>query len=440
MVTIVEVDESSAAAEAGIVVGEKILRVNGEVVKDFLDFHFAVAEEILEIETLASGDSGPRVYRIRREAGRALGLRVDEGPVRRCTNKCIFCFVDQLPSGLRRPLYVKDGDYRYSFLHGNYITGSNLSERHIARITRMRLSPLYISVHATDPVMRARLLGRCGELDVMPLVDRLVDQGIELHFQVVLCPGINDGPVLDKTIKQLEALGPGALSLVVVPVGLTAHREELARLKPVTREDAARALQLIHRRQNRFRRKRGSRFVFAADEFYLRAGWRIPPHAAYEDFPQLENGVGLIRREIDAAKRAVENRDIRQLEPGRYYKVVTGTLFQPVLSELLSEFTGVVPGRFEVVAVKNRLLGESITVAGLLAGGDILEALKKTPPADVYLIPAASLNSDSFFLDDMPLAELKQALSPGEVIVASDLHQALSEMAALSKAADEDIY
>jgi putative radical SAM enzyme (TIGR03279 family) len=439
MVTIVEVDESSAAAEAGIVVGEKILRVNGEVVKDFLDFHFAVAEEIIEIETLASGDSGPRVYRIRREPGRALGLRVDEGPVRRCTNKCIFCFVDQLPRDLRRSLYVKDGDYRYSFLHGNYITGSNLSERHIARITRMGLSPLYISVHATDPVVRARLLGRCGELDVMPLVGRLVDQGIELHFQVVLCPGINDGPVLDKTINQLEALGPGALSLAVVPVGLTAHREELTRLKPVTREDAARALRLINHRQSQFRRKRGSRFVFAADEFYLKAGWRIPPHAAYEGFPQLENGVGLIRREINAVRRAVENRDIRQLEPGRYYKVVTGTLFQPVLRELLSEFTVVVPGRFEVVAVKNRLLGESITVAGLLAGGDILETMKNTPPADVYLIPAAALNADSLFLDDMPLAELKQALLPGEVVVASDLHQALTELAALSEATDKDI-
>ncbi len=431
MVTVVEVDKCSAAEAAGIVVGDRILRVNGEVVEDFLDFHFAAAEEVLEIQTSAGGAGGRKVCRITREPGRTLGLRVGQGGIHRCNNKCVFCFVDQLPRGLRRTLYVKDGDYRYSFLQGNYITGSNLSERHIQRIVRMGLSPLYISVHAADPDVRARLLRGCGEVDVMPLVSRLVGRGIELHFQVVLCPGINDGAVLYKTITRLEALGPGALSLAVVPVGLTAHREGLPRLKPVTREDADNALRLIHRRQKQFLRQRSSRFVFAADELYLKAGCRIPPREAYESFPQLENGVGLIRREIEAFKRAVESGDFGRMDPGRCYRVVTGTLFEPILSGLLSGLDGVVPGRYEVTAVKNRLFGESVTVAGLLAGGDILEALSHSPPADCYLIPAAALNADSLFVDDLPLAELQRALSPGAVIVARDLHRALTELAAL---------
>jgi len=431
MVKVVEVDESSAAAAAGIVAGDKILRIDGEVVEDFLDFHFAAAEEVLEVETSSSGATGRRICRIKREPGKALGIKVDQGAVRRCNNKCAFCFVDQLPRGLRRSLYIKDGDYRYSFLQGNYITGTNLGERHIARIVRMGLSPLYISVHATEPEVRARLLRGGDKMDIMPLVRRLVAGGIELHFQVVLCPGINDGPVLDKTIAQLEELGPGALSLAVVPVGLTAHRKGLPRVEAVSRQDAGSALQLIHRRQKLYRRRRGSRFVFAADELYLKAGRKLPSQAAYEGFPQLENGVGLVRREIGSVKRAVKSGRIRTMKSGRGYRLVTGTLFGPVLSELAPGLERIVPGRFEITAVKNRLLGESITVAGLLAGKDILEALRQAPPAGAYLIPAAALNADGLFLDNLPLAVLKQALSPGAVIAASSLRRALRELAAL---------
>ncbi|MBN2288360.1 MAG: DUF512 domain-containing protein [Candidatus Glassbacteria bacterium] len=428
MVTVVEMEKSSPAGAAGLVVGDRITRVNGEAVEDFLDFHFAVAEEVLEIETSAAGKGGRRVCRVTREPGRPLGIRVEEGAVRCCSNKCIFCFVDQLPRGLRRSLYVKDGDYRYSFLQGNYITGTNLSERHIARIVRMGLSPLYFSVHSTDPEVRARLLGGCARAEVMPLLERLVGQGVELHFQVVLCPGINDGPVLEKTITGLEALGPGARSLAVVPVGLTRHRRGLYRLDPVSAEGAVKTLRLIHRCQRHFRSRRGSRFVFAADELYLLAGRKIPSHRAYEGFPQLENGVGLVRREMESVKRAARSRGLERAGLDGCYRVVTGTLFAPVLAGLVSRYDGLVPGRLETVAVKNRLLGESVTVAGLLAGGDILEALKQGPTADAYLLPAAALNPDGVFLDDMPLEHLRSALEPAPVIVAPGLFRALKEL------------
>jgi putative radical SAM enzyme (TIGR03279 family) len=368
-----------------------------------------------------------------REPGRTLGIKVCEGAVHRCNNKCVFCFVDQLPRGLRKPLYVKDGDYRYSFLQGNFITGSNLSRRHLERIVRMGLSPLYFSVHATEPEVRSYLLGDCGERDVIPLVKRLAAQGIEFHFQVVLCPGINDGRVLDKTITDLEALGSRALSMAVVPVGLTAHREQLPRLAPVTSEDAVKVLQVIQRRQLQFRSSRDSRFVYAADEFYLLAGGKIPSQAAYEGYPQLENGVGLVRREIEAFKRAAARKRFDGIAAGSRCLVVTGKLFESILSGLLSGLKGSISGVFEIVPVQNKLLGESITVAGLLAGGDILEAVGQHPPADAYLIPGAALNEDNLFIDNLSLSDLRQALSPGRVIVASGFSQAVAELVALAK-------
>ncbi|MEA2064184.1 MAG: DUF512 domain-containing protein [Gemmatimonadota bacterium] len=434
MVTVVEIVECSDAEVAGIVPGDRILRVNGEVVEDFLDFHFALSEEVLEVE-IQAGDSGARRLRsITRTYGRELGLRVEEGPIRRCACACVFCFIDQLPPGLRQSLYVKDEDYRYSFLSGNYITGLSLKERHLERIVSLGLSPLYISVHAADPEVRARLLGLQDPAgaDVMPLLRRLAGRGISFHLQAVLCPGINDGPVLDRTILELESLGPGALSLAVVPVGLTRHRNGLERIEPVSERLAAETLRLIHRRQRQFRKSgRSGRFVFAADEFYLRAGRRIPSQEAYEGFPQLENGVGLVRSQVDSLKRALRNRKPWPLGRERCYRVVTGTSFGPVVEGLLAGLGDLVPARLEIVAVKNRLLGQTVTVAGLLAGGDILRELKALPPADGYLVPGVALNAQGRFLDDMTLDGFREALAPAAVVVFSELARALDELAAL---------
>ena len=313
MVEVIDSAPGSAAYISGIRAGDMILRINGEEIEDFLDFHFNSADEILDIELKNSGSDKNRYLTIEREAYVSLGLSVSEGTLKRCANKCVFCFVDQLPKRLRKSLYVKDEDYRYSFLLGNYITGTSLKERHVKRIIGMGLSPLYISVHATDPDIRAGLLG-CqpgDKSDIMPLLDCLTASGISVHLQAVVCPGINDGSVLERTARDLESLGENALSFAVVPVGLTSHRNGLAVLKPFDRKAARDTLKLVKRLQREFLQSRGSRFIYAADELYLKAGTTIPSAANYESYPQIENGVGMVRSELDSIKRVLRRRKMK---------------------------------------------------------------------------------------------------------------------------------
>ena len=439
MLKIINVEGASAAHRVGLRAGDRIAAINGQTVEDYIDFHFHAADSFLEIVVAPAGSNDLRTFTLEREPGQSLGLQVEQQKIKTCRNRCVFCFVDQLPRGLRRSLYVKDEDYRYSFSDGNFITGTSLSERDISRIIRMRLSPLYVSVHATRPEIRRRILG-CGfEGDeIMPLLERLVAGGVKLHGQVVLCPGINDGPVLEQTIDDFEGLGPGAISLAVVPVGLTGHRQRLARIQPVTAEVAGRTLKLIHKRQREYRTHRGGRFVFAADEFYLLASRRIPSHKAYEGYPQIENGVGLVRSSIESLSRYLKRGGPLPSTPGARYRIVTGALYRKVLeASLLPRLRDLLPGRFEITVVPNFLLGESITVAGLLAGRDILRALKNAGPADFYLLPASALNDDGYFLDDLHLDRISEALKPGKVVLARDLAEALNRIAEM-EAGSED--
>jgi putative radical SAM enzyme (TIGR03279 family) len=400
--------------EAGIRPGSKLLEVNGRPVCDTLDYDFFTAPEdlILLFET----ESGERMeLEIEAEDLPELGLDFESDKVRTCRNNCIFCFIHQLPKGLRKSLYVKDEDYRLSFRHGNYITLTNLTAGDLRRITEQRLSPLYISVHSTDETVRRKLLGREDIPPVMPIIHDLVDGGIELHAQVVLCPGINDGDVLLNTIDDLANFHPRLSSVAVVPVGLSRFRRNLPEIQPVTREIASTVLDTLVRHGERIGIEIFTRFVYPADEFFILAGRDIPHAFFYEDFPQVENGVGMVRQLLNS-DRAYFTRFSSPL----HLTIATGYLIGEILGDVLSEKWAKVESlSFEVIKVPNNLLGESITVSGLLCGSDIVRALESSSRiGDCVVVPPNCLNDDGLFLDDMTLTDVSTAIK-SPVVAAS---------------------
>jgi len=321
-VTVLRVKPRSLAAEAGLAAGDRLVAINGTPLRDAIDFQVLSGEEDLRIHFLRAGIASDAT--IHRRWGKDLGLELappTPGEIQTCANKCVFCFIHQLPRGMRRSLYVKDDDFRLSFLHGNYITLTDLSEEEMERIVEQHLSPLYISVHATDPELRHALLGRPRiKGDLMDRMRRLAEAKIGMHAQIVLCPGLNDGRHLDRSVRELAELHPGVATVAVVPVGLTRHRERLPALRPVTSDDARALLASIHAWQAEYRERLGSCFVFGADELYILAGGDFPPAAAYEGFPVLEDGIGLARRFLDEWREATQryqalviDRHIREL-------------------------------------------------------------------------------------------------------------------------------
>ena len=413
---IVAVEKGSPAARAGIAAGERLLAVDGRPVRDLLDYLALSARARPEVTV--SGPSGARTVVLAKEEDEPAGISFAEAVfdgIRRCSNRCVFCFVDQLPKGLRPSLYVKDEDYRLSFLQGNYVTLSGLDEADRARIVGERLSPLYVSVHATDPEVRGRLLGLPRPVPILPLLEELIRAGIRFQAQAVICPGWNDGAILDRTITDLGGLWPGVSSLAVVPVGLTAHRRGLVPLRPFDRAGSAALLQRIEAWQKRFLGEMGSRFVFAADEFYVLAGRDVPPAAYYEDYPQLENGVGLIRSFVDdfhAAWRYWRKR----MRPGRL-RVVTGTAAAGMWRYLASLLAGA-GVELEVRPVANRFLGASVTVAGLLAARDILAALAGAERIPTFVPRVTVQRGGDLFLDGMTVAEFEE--STGAEVIETD--------------------
>jgi putative radical SAM enzyme (TIGR03279 family) len=412
-VRVLAVEPEGQAAQAGLRPGDRLLRVNGQPLRDLVDFHVQAGEEQLAIDLERSGR--PCSVVLERRWGRDLGLECEPpapAEISTCANKCVFCFIHQLPKGLRKSLYVKDDDYRLSFLHGNYITLTDLPESEIQRIVDLRLSPLYVSVHATDPVLRHFLLGSPKTIkgDLMERLGRLAAAGVRLHTQIVLCPGLNDGPHLERTVRELAALHPGVATVAVVPVGLTRHRDGLYPLRSITPAEARAVLDAIHAWQDGFVACHGTRLVFAADELYLQAGQAIPPAEAYEGFPVVEDGVGLVRRFEDDLRRISARPRRPRWRGSRAATVVTGELFGPILDRLLGELR--VPGlRTEVVAVPNEFFGRAITVAGLLTGQDVASALTSRPLGDVVLIPRVTLTeTKGVFLDDVAPADLERHL------------------------------
>jgi putative radical SAM enzyme (TIGR03279 family) len=366
---ITRVAPGSDAERADIRIGDELLAVGGRTLEDAIDLTFALAwmderEAVFELSRAGTSFSvtlpavGPG----------ELGFEVREAPTRTCGNSCVFCFVDQLPCGLRSSLYVKDEDYRLSFSYGNYITLTNLSRGDYERIASQRLSPLYVSVHATDDAVRRKML---GNEDAPPILESLRELGrarIAVHAQAVLCPGINDGAVLEQTLSDLFALGDMIQSVAVVPVGLTAHRQRLAHIEAVSPTAAGGALATIEHWQKRFLAEGRDRTVYAADELYLRAGRLLPSYESYGDFPQLENGVGLLRSfefELNESAGLLGDR----LDPPLTVTVVTARLAEAFLASAISSAVAGVHGlTCNVVASDNSLLGPTITVAGLLSG------------------------------------------------------------------------
>jgi putative radical SAM enzyme (TIGR03279 family) len=415
MLEIIGVEPGSIADELELEAGDCILTINGQVISDLLDFqvHASAEELLLEVR---KQDGELWDLEVEKDVDADLGLHFEHPEPTQCGNNCIFCFVHQLPKGMRRTLYVKDEDYRFSYLYGSYVTLTNVTEVDIERIIRQRLSPLYVSVHATDEQLRSRMLGRQGP-PILELLKRLVGAGIEIHTQVVLCPGINDGPELARTIEDLVVLYPWVLSLAVVPVGLTGYRQRLPDLRPPTATEARAILTSIHDYQERFLRNCGSRFVFAADELYLKAGLDFPPLAAYEDLAQVENGVGLIPQFRAEAAEVLSEASSLQLSAVATF---TGESAREELSRFVAELATKTGTMIHLYPVRNDFFGGHVSVTGLLTGRDVLRELKGRDIGQALLVPDVVLREgDEVFLDDVSLADLERELGVKVLKVAS---------------------
>ncbi len=415
----------SAAARAGLSAGQRLLSVNGHPVADIIDYLFYKGDEKLEMEVASA--QGNKAVLLDSAPPEDPGIELAHFPVRRCRNKCLFCFVEQLPKGLRRPLYVKDEDYRLSFLYGSYITMTNLSEKDRERIAAQRLSPLYISVHSTQARTRKKLLGTEAAEGVMDDLKFLKKNRIRMHTQIVLCPGINDGEDLKKTIRDLCSLYPWVASIAVVPVGLTGHRRQ--KMRPVLKEDALDALKTVGSFQRRFLKKHGDAVVYGADELYIKADAEFPPLSAYGELPQMENGVGLVPSFLSEARRIKP----KNVNAGLKYLTFTGTSFYPILKKNLIDKLNRHGVSITAVPVENRLFGESVTVAGLLSGRDVLKTLSGHASShDILLVPDCVIREGGdLFLDDVKISDIENALGIRTAVFKSDARGLMEALAAI---------
>jgi putative radical SAM enzyme (TIGR03279 family) len=404
MLRVASVAPDSICGELGLKPGDELLSVGGRELVDFLDWEFLAADEtfLLRARTAAGEEIE---YEVERPEGMPLGVVLEPPKIRRCNNRCDFCFVDGNPTGARKVLWIRDDDYRLSFRHGNFATLSNLKDRDVRRILEYRLSPLYVSVHATDPAVRRRVLRNPKAPEILPQLEMFAAGGIQFHTQVVVVPGVNDGNVLERTLSDLYAFGGPVLSVSVVPVALTTFsKHDLVRAP--TAEEARRALVSVRKWAARARGERGSGWVYGSDELYMRAGEPFPPAPAYDDFEQVENGVGAVRYlESLVASQAHTLPDLA----GRRVLVLTGTAMGPLMPTVLKALEQATRGRFECAAVENTYFGPSVTTAGLLPGSDLGAALASRQGYDLALLPAEAVNEDGIFVDDVPLASLVAA-------------------------------
>lgn len=405
MIKVAAVHPGSIAEEIGLRPGTELLSVNGRELEDFLDWEFLTAEEEFNLH-LRHPDGEEIEYEIERPLTEPLGVSVEPPRIRRCANRCDFCFVDGLPEGLREVLYIRDDDYRLSFQYGNFATLTNLKPRDVARIIEYRLSPLYVSVHATDPVTRRWLLRNPAAPDILEQLRHFAAHGIRYHTQIVLSPGVNDGPVLERTLSDLFALGAPVLSVSVVPVGLTEFSKHSLVREPTEPECRAAARQ-VEAWQGRAMAERGVHWVYGADELYLRAGLELPPESSYEDFDQVENGVGSVRF---LQRRIRQDAELFAEWKGRRIGVVTGTSMGGLMPQVLEALSSASGAQFELIIVANGLFGPRVTTAGLLPGQSIAEALRQHAGLDFALLPAEAVNDDLLFIDGMSAEELAAEL------------------------------
>jgi putative radical SAM enzyme (TIGR03279 family) len=427
VITIAEIERGSIAEELELRIGTRVVRINGEKVRDGIDFTFLLADAELELETV--DPEGNRViYELERDPGEPMGIVPAPDTVRECANACVFCFIDGNPKDVRSSLWIRDDDFRLSFTYGSYVTLTNLGPRGLKRLVDQRLSPLYVSVHATEPDVRIRLLKNERAGLILDQLRELLDGGLEVHTQIVLCPEWNDGDHLDRTIEDLWGLGEGIRSLSVVPVGLTKYNLNRP-VRPLTVEEAARAVAQVDQARVRALAERGYGWVYSADEMYLNARLPVPEVSYYDDGSLMENGVGSVRRFLDDLDASLPT--LPTLGPERRIRILTGRSMAPFLEERADALGRALGGtRVEVTAVTNRFYGETVTVAGLLAGQDLLDAALQgdRTPGDVILLPAETLNQDDLFIDSLPLRDFQEAVAPARVVPAWEIPDALRSL------------
>ncbi len=401
----------SPAERAGIAVGDVILSINGEPVLDLVDYEHLTASETLELFVRTSSGREKKVS-LEKEDYEPLGLCFATSlmdNMRTCKNHCVFCFIDQMPKGGRSSLHVKDDDWRMSFIMGNYVTLTNLDDAEIERIIRRRVSPLFISLHASDPAVRTTMMKNPRAGEILPQLKRLAQAQLQFHLQIVLCPGLNDGDVLRRSINDMLELYPSARSLAIVPVGLTKHRDGLYPLRNFSVSEAVELIDEIEAKQQEILSRLGTRFVFLADEWYTLTGRPLPTYEAYEDFSQIENGVGLLRLFETEMLEALEDR--LPLKQAKRFLMAGGVSAEPFFRESYKQLSpyGIT---IETRAIKNRFFGENVTVGGLVTGGDLVEQLTGANFGTALLIPRAMLKADEdLFLDGMTIHQAEQALN-----------------------------
>lgn len=437
-----EIIPGSIAEELELTAGDCLLSVNGEILEDIFDYQYLVEDEYLEL-VVKKADGEEWELEIEKDEDEDIGLVFENGLMdeyRSCTNSCVFCFIDQMPPGMRDTLYFKDDDSRLSFLQGNYITLTNMKQKDIDRIIRFHWSPINISVQTTNPKLRCEMLKNRFAGKVLPYLRQLYEAGITMNGQIVLCPGLNDGKELEKTLTDLCEYIPMMQSVSVVPVGLTKYREGLYPLSPVDKQAAKETLSIIRRFRERMYAVHGIHFVHASDEIYLMAGEPIPAEEEYDGYPQLENGVGMLRLLVEetgeaiAKKLAEDSREENETSEAttehtqKKISLATGLLAAPTLNKLLKDISEAFPQiKGTIYPIKNEFFGEQITVSGLITGRDILSQLKDKDLGERLLLPENMLRSgETVFLDDMTVNELENALQVPIIIVKSS-GQALLE-------------
>lgn len=427
-IKIIEVEPDSLAAELELTAGDRVWMINGKRVRDALDFKFMTAgEEELTLEVIKA-DGEEWQLEVEKDESERWGIEFEPMVPRQCGNDCIFCFIQQNPAGARSSLFVRDEDVRFSFMYGNYSTLTTITKAEIERVVEQRLSPQYVSVHTTDPELRAYMLGVEKRDDVIGKMRYFIEHGIEIHAQVVLCPQINDGEHLVKTLDDLAALHPGIVSTAIVPLGITDSHKYRDKLTPVTDEYCGQIIDQVTPIQHRLRARLGTVFAFLGDEFYLRAQRPLPPRAHYRivragsteenTYPQIEDGVGMVRQFFEEhAKRLRQLERLRQrgeFDEARAQQIhgtlATGLLFYPRLAEAIAELNHRFGTRLRTVAVENVFFGAGVTVAGLLSGIDLLTARAKFEGEFLMVPPDSYRQHDLRFLDGMTIAELSQQI------------------------------
>lgn len=408
---IVKVLKNSIAEEMDIEPGDELLTVNNSKIMDYIDYKYQISDDIVIFE-IKKKDGEIWELEIEKEYDEDIGI-VFENPlmdnIKVCSNKCIFCFIDQMPKGMRKTLYLKDDDTRLSFLYGNFITLTNLSDDEIDRIIRYRISPIKVSVHTTDSELRKYMMGNSKDIDILKYLKKLIDANITVDCQIVLVRDVNDKEQLTKTINDLSNLHPGLRSVAVVPVGLTKHREKLLELKPFDEESAGDVVAQVTELQNKLLKKIGTRFIFIADEFYILSGNDFPSYEAYEDFDQLENGIGMCRLFKSQIEEALKNIKYSKILKDEV-TFVTGAAAYELMVELSKMIMSKINVKINVVKIINNFFGDKITVSGLTTGKDIIEQLKGKDYMNLIL-PRNMINDNLCMLDDMVIEDLEKELS-----------------------------